>query len=150
MIPKLKKCWLFACNSVISSHRNTWNTSVESSNQWLHFILLRWWALNNSWGHYNNNHENFMISNYSVQSHWPLLFYVATLWNCKLIKVCWKSRWSLNRNLLTVACNCSPLVSFGSFSHLRSYFGRASLYGFCCIHHNKLQLLRAQKHISYL
>ena len=32
-----------------------------SSHQWLHFILLCWWALNNLWGRYDTKHENFII-----------------------------------------------------------------------------------------
>ena len=59
----------------------------------------------------------WFLTTYFVLSHWPFLFKVVTLWNYKLIKVYWlsRSRWSLNRNLLTVACNCSPLVLLFSF-----------------------------------
>ena len=57
-------------------------------------------------------HENLMIFQCFQQSDSQYLFYVTCLWNHKLVNVCWpsKSRWRSNRNLLTVACNCSILV----------------------------------------
>ena len=57
-------------------------------------------------------HENLMIFQCFQQSDSPYLFYVTCLWNHKLVNVCWpsRSRWRSNRNLLTVACNCSILV----------------------------------------
>ena len=57
-------------------------------------------------------HENLMIFQCFQQSDSPYLFYVTCLWNRKLVNVCWpsRSRWRSNRNLLTVACNCSILV----------------------------------------
>ena len=53
-----------------------------------------------------------MIFQCFQQSDSPYLFYVTCLWNHKLVNVCWpsRSRWRSNRNLLTVACNCSILV----------------------------------------
>ena len=53
-----------------------------------------------------------MIFQCFQQSDSPYLFYVTCLWNRKLVNVCWpsRSRWRSNRNLLTVACNCSILV----------------------------------------
>ena len=53
-----------------------------------------------------------MILKCFQQSDSPYLFYVTCLWNHKLVNVCWpsRSRWRSNRNLLTVACNCSILV----------------------------------------
>ena len=57
-------------------------------------------------------HANLMIFQWFQQSDSPYLFYVTCLWNYKLVNVCWpsRSRWRSNRNLLTVACNCSILV----------------------------------------
>ena len=62
-------------------------------------------------------HENLMIFQCFQQSDSPYLFYVTCLWNHKLVNVCWpsRSRWRSNRNLLTVACNCSILVIIPSF-----------------------------------
>ena len=53
-----------------------------------------------------------MIFQCFQQSDSSYLFYVTCLWNHKLVNVCWpsRSRWRSNRNLLTVACNCSILV----------------------------------------
>ena len=57
-------------------------------------------------------HENLMIFQCFQQSDSPYLFYVTSLWNHKLVNVCWpsRSRSRSNRNFLTVACNCSILV----------------------------------------
>ena len=49
-----------------------------------------------------------------MQPNWPFLFKETCVWNHKLIKVYWlsRSRSRSNRDLLTVACNCSLLVTF--------------------------------------
>ena len=63
--------------------------------------------------------ENLMIFQCFQQSDSPYLFHVTCLWNHKLVNVCWpsRSRWRSNRNLLTVACNCSILVIIIFFPH---------------------------------
>ena len=47
----------FPCNCVISSHRIKCNTSIESSQQYVHFIFLHRQAFSNLWGRYDPKNE---------------------------------------------------------------------------------------------
>ena len=109
---KLKKAAVFACNCVISPHRIKCNTCIESFYQGLHFFFLHWRAMSNIWGHYDL--EAWKFDDLTV-----LCAVLSALRNLSLkpwanqdmltLKVI-EGRWRSNRNLLTVACNCSRLV----------------------------------------
>ena len=75
-----KKCWFFLLITVSFLIIETSEIpSIESSYQYLHFNLLHWRALCNSWGHYAKKHESLMTLNCTLSSFidlfcsmWPL------------------------------------------------------------------------------
>ena len=102
-----------------------YNALIESTLPDLHFVFLHWqvWVIREDV--MTKKHENLMIFQRFQQSDSPYLFYVICLWNHKLVNVCWpsRSRWRSNRNLLTVACNCSILVKrFRFYRNLLLFF----------------------------
>ena len=119
MTPKLKKTDVFACNwgflyiesCIMLELKAPFQTFISFSYTDEFGVICE--------DVMTKKHENLMIFQCFQQSDSPYLFYVTCLWNHKLVNVCWpsRSRWRSNRNLLTVACNCSILVIIIFFPH---------------------------------
>ena len=129
-----------ACNCVISSHRIKFNTSIESSQQYLHFIYLHGQAVSNLRGHYDPKTEknadfflvtvSFLHIESSVIPFWKLWaipsFHLLTLMSSEQFM---RTLWQKNKfwGFLTVYCAVLLTISVLSGFSLKLQTNRSML-----------------------
>ena len=143
--PQTKKKDVLPCNGVISSGRIMYKAFIGSSHQGLHFF----WYTDELWAMYEDvmtkkaitwlNCALGSLSTFSILSYLSLKPQTDQS-TCMLTLKVIQGRWRSNRNLSTVACNCSLQVIIKLHLYLyyllgkESYvFNRVGLYVCLCV-----------------